>query len=136
MRERLEEAIKELYQKGIIYYGVGGAVGFDALAAETVLHLREQEEYAKMKLILVLPCRNQTRGWNAADVEKYEDIKRGADEVIYVSQEYTRGCMHKRNRHLVDNSSICVCYQTQARGGTAYTVHYAEEHKLDVINVA
>ncbi len=82
LRERLEEIIKELYQRNILYYRAGGAVGFDAIAAETVLHLREQEEYAKMKLILVLPCRNQTRGWNAADVEKYEDIKQKADEVI------------------------------------------------------
>ncbi len=136
IRERLEEIIKELYHRNILYYRAGGAVGFDSLAAEAVLHLREQEEYAKMKLILVLPCHDQTRGWNAADVERYEDIKRKADEVIYVSQEYTRGCMHKRNRRLVDNSSICICYQTKARGGTAYTVHYAEEHKLDIINVA
>ena len=67
-----------------------------------------------MKLILVLPCLTQTRGWPAADVAEYEQIKGLADKVVYTSQAYTAGCMHKRNRHLVDNSSVCVCYLTAA----------------------
>lgn len=132
---RLEKTIIKLYGKGIIYYGAGGALGFDALAAETVLWLRDNG-YPRLRLILVLPCLNQTKGWKAEDIERYEEIKRRADKTVYTSREYTSGCMHKRNRHLVDNSSVCVCYRTQNRGGTAYTVHYAEEHKLDVLNVA
>ena len=63
----------ELYRRGILYYGAGGAVGFDCLAAQTVLRLRES--CLDMKLILVLPCLNQTRGWRAEDVAEYERIK-------------------------------------------------------------
>ena len=44
--------------------------------------------------------------------------------------------MHKRNRHLVDNSSLCICYLTKQSGGTAYTVSYAESHDLKIVNVA
>ena len=36
--------------------------------------------------------------------------------------------MHKRNRHLVDNSSRCICFLTEKTGGTFYTVNYASEH--------
>ena len=89
-----------------------------------------------MKLILVLPCLTQTRGWPAADVAEYERIKGLADKVVYTSQAYTAGCMHKRNRHLVDNSSVCVCYLTKDSGGTAYTVRYARKRGLEVINLA
>lgn len=56
--------------------------------------------------------------------------------MVYTSQEYTQGCMHKRNRHLVDNSSVCICYLTKESGGTAYIVKYAKERGLEVINVA
>ncbi|WP_297983767.1 hypothetical protein [uncultured Oscillibacter sp.] len=56
--------------------------------------------------------------------------------VVYTAQQYTRGCMHKRNRYLVDNSGVCVCYLTKERGGTAYTVNYAEKRKLEIINIA
>ena len=131
---QLERVITGLYQRGILYYGAGGALGFDCLAAQTVLRLRES--CPGMKLILVLPCLTQTKGWPAADVAEYERIKGLANKVVYTGQAYTGGCMHKRNRHLVDNSSVCVCYLTKASGGTAYTVRYAKEQGLEVINLA
>ena len=131
---RLERVIVSLYQRGIRFYGAGGALGFDCLAAQTVLRLRES--YPDMKLILVLPCLTQTRGWRPEDIAEYERIKAQADKVVYTAQQYTKGCMHKRNRHLVDNSSVCVCYLNRESGGTAYTVRYAREHGLEVINLA
>ena len=135
IEEKLEQTIVKLYNNGIIRYCAGGALGFDTLAAETVLRLRDGS-LPNLRLILVLPCLNQTKGWKAEDVVRYEETKRRANKVKYVSQEYTPGCMYKRNRHLVDGSSVCVCYQTQFRGGTAYTVNYARTHGLAIINMA
>ena len=131
---KLETVILSLYQKGVRYYGAGGALGFDTLAAQTVIRLRKS--CPDMKLILVLPCLTQTKGWKLEDVTEYERIKAQANKVVYTSQQYTQGCMHKRNRHLVDSSSICVCYLTRDSGGTAYTVRYAEKHGLEIINIA
>ncbi len=133
IKNRLEEVITSLYRRGVWYYGAGGALGFDTLAAQTVLRLREK--LPKIKLILVLPCLTQTRGWRAEDVSIYEDIKAKADKVVYTAREYTPGCMHKRNRHLVDHSGVCVCYQTKYTGGTAYTVDYAWGQGLEVVNL-
>lgn len=56
--------------------------------------------------------------------------------MVYTAQQYTKGCMHKRNRHLVDNSSVCVCYLNRESGGTAYTVNYAKKNGLEIINLA
>lgn len=130
---QLKSTLIQLINDGYRYFGAGGALGYDTLAAQTVLELKTQ--CPDVKLILVLPCLSQTRGWSARDIEIYEDIKNKADKVVYTSQEYTRGCMHKRNRHLVDNSSVCVCYLTESTGGTAYTVDYARRNKLTVINL-
>ncbi len=132
--DKLERTIVGLYQKGICYYGAGGALGFDALAAQTVIRLRES--CPGMKLILVLPCLTQTRGWRSEDIAEYERIKTQADKVVYTSQEYTKDCMHRRNRHLVDNSSVCVCYLTKDSGGTAYTINYAIRQGVSVVNLA
>lgn len=122
-----------LIEQGYRYFGAGGALGFDTLAAQAVLRLRER--YPQIRLILVLPCLNQTRGWPQADIDTYEEIKRCADKVTYTSEHYFRGCMQKRNRHLVDNSSACICYLTKPTGGTAYTVDYARRMGLRIINV-
>lgn len=124
------EAIKQGYR----FFGTGGALGFDTLASQTVLRLKKT--YPQIKLILVLPCVSQTRGWRPEDVEEYERIKTAADKVVYTSQEYTRDCMFKRNRHLVDNSSLCIAYLTEKAGGTAYTVDYAKAKALIIKNVA
>ena len=131
---KLEKTIINLIDRGIRFFGAGGALGSDTLAAQTVLRLKKK--YSDIKLILVLPCLTQARGWPTEDVEEYERIKAQADKVIYTAQEYTKGCMHKRNRHLVDHSSVCVCYLTKDNGGTAYTVDYAEKRGLEIINLA
>ena len=102
---KTEEMVEKLIKEGYLYFGTGGALGFDTIAAFTVLKLKEK--YPDVRLILVLPCLSQTRG-----------------------------CMHKRNRHLVDNSSACIAYLTDSKGGTAYTVDYAQKHGLNVYNIA
>lgn len=132
--QRLKDELMALINNGYQYFGAGGALGFDTLAAQTVLELKKQ--YSHIKLILVLPCETQTRSWKEKDIEIYEEIKGQADKVVYTSKEYTRGCMHKRNRHLVDNSSFCICYLSESTGGTAYTVDYAKKKGLSVVNVA
>lgn len=131
---KLEATITGLIDRGILFYGAGGARGFDCLAAQTVLNLKPS--YPNIKLILVLPCLTQTRGWKPEDVAEYERIKAQADKVVYTAQQYTQGCMHKRNRYLVDHSGVCVCYLTKDSGGTAYTVRYAEQQGLEIVNIA
>ena len=134
IEKRTEEALIEAIKQGYRFFGAGGALGFDTLAAQTVLRLRKT--YPQIKLILVLPCLSQTRGWKSEDIAEYERIKAAADKVVYTSQEYTRDCMFKRNRHLVDNSSLCFAYLTENTGGTAYTVDYARFKGLIIKNVA
>ena len=134
IRYSLKSAIEKAIQNGYRFFGTGGALGFDTLAAQTVLTLKQQ--YPHIRLILVLPCVDQANGWRQADIEEYERIKALADKVVYTSREYRTGCMQKRNRHLVDNSSLCICYLTRLSGGTAYTVRYAENKRVYIKNIA
>ena len=101
-----------------------------------VLHRKLRKRYSHIKLILVLPCTTQTKGWSKDDIAVYEEIKSQADKVVYTSHDYFRGCMFKRNRHLVNGSSVCIAYLTQEKGGTAYTVNYARQNNVQVINLA
>lgn len=130
---KLDQTVERLIRAGVRYFGAGGARGFDALAAQAVLKLKAQ--YPHIRLILVLPCVSQTRGWRKDDIQTYEAVRAAADKVTYTSQEYTPDCMFKRNRHLVDNSGVCVCYLRDSRGGTAYTVDYARKKGVPVINL-
>ena len=134
LSQRLKTILLRLIEEGYMYFGAGGASGFDTLATQCVLSLKKQ--YPHIKLILVLPCITQTKGWSKNDIAIYEEIKSQADKVVYTSHDYFRGCMFKRNRHLVNGSSVCIAYLTQEKGGTAYTVNYARQSNVQVINLA
>ncbi len=132
--KRTRSILLFLIKEGYSYFWVGGALGFDTLVAKIILDLKK--DYPQIQLILCIPCESQTKYWAEDDRKTYENIKRSADEVICISKDYFKGCMHKRNRCLVDNSSICVCYLTEKSGGTAYTVDYAKKNQLSVFNIA
>ena len=133
LAKRLDKTIEELIAQGYIYFGAGGALGFDTLAAKAVLKARNK--HPEIKLVLVLPCKTQADSWRSEDRQIYEEIKASADKVVYISDEYTKNCMFERNRHLVDYSSVCVCYLAEDSGGTAYTADYAKQKGIRIINL-
>ena len=126
LKKRLDSTILSLYDRGCRTFVCGGALGFDTLAAEAVL--KHKRMFPDLRLLLVLPCHDQTRGWSEANERRYKAILEAADGVEWVSPVYTKGCMHKRNRYMVDNSSLCIAYCTKSTGGTAYTVNYAQKN--------
>ena len=135
IKERLMQIIEDMVKKkDVLFFCTGGAMGFDTVAAECVLEAKKI--HTDIKLILVLPHINQDKYYPAEYVRRYAEIKNSADRIIYTSHEYYRGCMHERNRYMVDHSDYCVCYLTEHRGGTAYTVRYAEEKRMEVIYCA
>jgi uncharacterized phage-like protein YoqJ len=134
IQSELQMVIEALVKKGVYKFYAGGALGFDLLAALCVL--KQKEKIPNIKLVLVLPCKFQAKFWKKEDVEKYDEIKAAADDIIYTADAYYRGCMHKRNRYMIDHSDICICYLTNTTGGTKYTVKYGEKQGKQIINLA
>ena len=135
LAQRVKDGIEYLYANmGVKTYYDGGALGFDTLAAEAVIEQRER--HPSIRLIIVIPCRDQAVRWSAEQKARYERINRDADEVICLAERYFNGCMHQRNRYMIDHSAYCICYLTEQTGGTAYTVQYARERGLRIFNLA
>ena len=134
VRRRLSEMIHYLVSKGVVYFGCGGALGFDTLAAQAVIEVKRDNP--AVKLILVLPCKEQDKLWSEEDKQVYADIKEQADKVVYISETYTKTCMHERNRHLVNESGHCVALLERDSGGTFYTYNYAKKMGLKIYNLA
>ncbi len=129
----LEKQIRCRIQEGICDFITGGARGFDTLAAEAVIRLRT--EFPQIRLILAIPCPDQTQGWPLDEKIRYEEIALKADETCLVSKSYTKTCMMRRNRFMVDNSIGCIFYLTQMRSGTYKTVEYAMEQGSKLYNI-
>ena len=135
LTHRIRDGIQYLNDKlGITTFYAGGAMGFDSLAAEAVIE--QKKTNPDIRLVIVVPCRDQAERWSASAKARYAKINNSADKVICLAERYFQGCMYQRNRYMVDHSCACICYLTEPTGGTAYTVKYAREHGLRIFNLA
>ena len=132
--EKLDIVIERCISKGYKCFLSGGALGFDTLAAHCVIKAREK--HPDVKLLLILPCRDQTKLWKSLpDINEYRYLKESADDIIYIQDFYDAKCMMKRNIYMVENSSLCISYFDGRAGGTSNTINYAKENGVAVINL-
>lgn len=109
------------------------AMGYDLLAAETVLSL--QSELPDLRLIAVIPYRGQTERWSDTMKSRYDDILRKTNDTVILSEHYYQGCLLRRNDYMVVHSSRLIAwYNGNPKGGTFYTCRLAETNGLTVIN--
>ena len=130
----LRRAIDAAIEDGVTEFFVGGAQGFDTLAAEAVLRMRWL--FPTLSLHLALPGQDQTKGWKQADLARYEAILESAADVWYASELCSPESMRRRNRYLVDHAGRCIAYLRRMQGGTLYTVNYALDCGVPVDNLA
>lgn len=135
LKQVLTREIVKLIEAGYTDFLSGMAEGADTWAALAVLALKK--ENPALKLHCVLPCEGQADQWSASARELYYSILDQADDIMYVSREYVKDCMLKRNRYLVDHAAcLLAVYNGEWRGGTAMTVRYARKLERKVIILA
>lgn len=135
IEKRTADEIRRLVTNcGVRFFGVGGAIGYDTLAAEVLFRLRDQE-FSNIKVILVYPFDGFTDRWTREQKEDYRKRYPQYDKVVCACDRPSREAYLIRNRHLVDGSAYCIGYCTRNYGGTAYTFRYARQQGVAVCNV-
>ena len=134
LKEKLQKTILNLVNKGKTTFYCGLAEGFDLYVGEILIALKQQN--FQIKIIGCLPCKDQAKYYHPASIDKYIKILASCDDLYYASSgHYFNGCTIKRNKYMVDNSSILVCYATSAFGGSASTLRYAMKKDLTIIEL-
>ena len=132
--ELLCRGIEYAYASGCRKFFLGGALGFDTMAAKCVIQKRM--EHRDIQLILLIPCMNQSERWSHKDRDMYDYILSSANEVIYVSDgEYTDNCMRLRNKMLAESGDMLIAYASRSRSGAGQTVRMAEALGKTVYNL-
>lgn len=111
----------------------GGAMGFDIIAAEEVLKLKES--FKNLKLCVVVPFKNQSGTFYYDWQKRYNALLDKADEIIILSENYFSGCYFVRNKKMVDLSSSVITFYDGQGGGTKQTLDYAARRGLEIINL-
>jgi uncharacterized phage-like protein YoqJ len=139
LKRKLRDIVDSLYVSGVRHYICGMARGADTYFCEAVLDMREQLRSGGRDVVTVeaaIPCETQARRWPEPDRERYNALVARCDKQTLISREYTPDCMQKRNKYMVDNSSVLVAVFDGKFGGTMSTRAYAAKRGLEIIDVS
>ena len=133
LKENLFTVSNKVINNGYSHFICGMARGSDTYFCETILALRDI--YNGISIEAAIPYEKQAEKWLPEERERYSILVGKCDIVTFVSKEYSGYCMLKRNRYMVNNSSLLLAVYDGKLGGTANTVKYAVHKGLDVIEI-
>lgn len=133
LKENIAASAEKIYLSGLRHFICGMARGSDLYFCEAMLILRAN--HPSITIEAAVPYERQSAGWRDDERERYSRLLKQCDYTAYASMEYTRGCIHLRNRYMVDNSSVLLAVYDGKRGGTSYTINYAARRGLEIIEI-
>ncbi len=133
LKKRLDEVLARVVDDGYSHFICGMAEGCDLYCAEAVLAMKRT--HPQLTLEAAVPCPTQANGWCSTQRERYRRILELCDYETMVQEKYTRECMQRRNRYMVDHASLLIALHDGLPGGTRYTIEYALRRGVDVIDI-
>ena len=131
MKQELASRLEGIYETGFRHFMCGMAIGCDMYFAEAVLNLRDR--HPDVSLEAVIPCGTQPDRWAKPLRMRYTSLLDRCDSVKVLQIMYSRDCMMRRNKYMVDNSSLLLGCFMGIPGGTMNTIVYAERSGLKVV---
>ncbi len=133
LKERLYAAAESAILEGTEHFICGMAEGCDLYFCETVLELKQR--FPHITLEAALPCPTQADYWDAAMRARYKSLLERCDYETMVAEKYSPGCMQRRNRYMVDHSSLLIAAHDGLPGGTRSTIEYALRCGVNVVDI-
>lgn len=130
LKESIRKELEKAYDRGFRHFICGMAQGCDFYFCEAALALRDQRPGVTVEA--AIPCESQASRWGEADRERYFRLVGLCDFETMVQHTYDRGCMLRRNRYMVDRSSLLIAAFDGTLGGTMYTVAYAMKKGVEI----
>lgn len=109
---------------GITTFLTGMAEGFDMIATELLLNLRDTSPH--IKIVAVIPCLGQEKRWSTSQQNRYKNILTKVDKKIVLADYYTPTCMNERNMFMVKNADVCIACWNGKPSGTKNTILFAK----------
>ena len=133
LKEELSARLEGLYACGYRRFLCGMALGCDMYFAEAVLALRQ--EHPEVRLEAAVPCGDQPERWPVKQRLRYNRLLDESDSVTVLQIHYTPDCMMRRNRYMVDRSSLLLACYDGRPSGTRSTMLYAMREQVQVLTV-
>ena len=111
LKARLDQALEEAHRQGFRHF---------------LCRMALRQRHPEVTLEAAIPFAGQADHWSAADQRRRMTLLDQCDLETVVQHTYTPGCMNRRNRYMVDRSSLLIAvYDGIPQGGTLNTLSYA-----------
>lgn len=131
LKSMLYKSILDSIDDGYNCFITGAARGIDLWAAEIIIS--EKNSGKDISLVAAIPYKDHGIGFKGYDKWVLGNIYQKADEIVYVSDSYSKTCMKKRNEYMVKNSSRLIAVLGDYRSGSGQTVRLAQKENIDII---
>lgn len=133
LKQKIYDAVESAYDEGMRHFICGMARGCDFYFGEAVLSLRREK--GDVTLEAAVPCSEQAGSWPEEDRDRWWSLLSQCDLETLVQEHYTRGCMLRRNRYMVDHSALLIAVYDGVGGGTRRTLEYAIRQKVPFVDI-
>lgn len=130
LKSILYKEILDSMSDGYSCFITGLARGIDLWAGEIVMELKAQGE--DIRLIAVSPYKKHGESFKGEEKFILGNIMLKADEIICLGEDYSKGCLQRRNEYMVDRSDKLIAVVSDYKSGTGSTIRYAEKQGVPV----
>lgn len=133
LMNRLTRVIKELYDSGYSTFISDLNEGFEMMAAESVVKLKN--EYPDIKLIAVIQYPGYENQFSSPDKYRYKRIIEDADKSIIISKVKTKDTQQQSSKFILSNSSLIMCYSNGKPYRSEEIYNEALQTHMPIINL-
>ncbi|HBR07539.1 MAG TPA: DUF1273 domain-containing protein [Clostridiales bacterium] len=133
LKAKIADAAEAVHFSGVRHYICGMANGCDLYFCEAVMALRADNP--EITIEAAVPYEGQPDGWPPALRRRYHRLLTDCDFQTLVGKTYTPDCMSRRNRYMVDASSVLIAAYDGKPGGTMSTLLYAIRRGIEIIEI-
>ena len=132
LKNALDRALDRAYAAGYRHFISGMARGSDLYFCEAVLALRQTRPGVTLEA--AIPYEGQADRWSETDRRRWALLLAQCDYETVIQHHYSAGCLARRNRYMVDRSSLLLAvYDGTPRGSTGSTLLYAMQQKVPAV---
>ena len=132
LKARLGQVLEDAWAQGYRHFLCGMAQGTDLYFCQAVVDLRAR--HPEITLEAAIPFAGQADCWPEGDRLRRLALLDQCDLETVVQHAYTPGCMGRRNRYMVDRSSLLIAvYDGIPQGGTMNTLAYAMRKGVETV---
>jgi len=138
IKAALQEQIEILYSQGVRLFFVCCSVGVDTWAAEIILDLQRQKEYAEIKLFCAIPFPEHAERFTSRQKKRYREILNNCTEKQTINNHYSPVAYKRCCYFAIDNAQNLITVYDQdksVRNITGTTANYAMKKNLHIVYI-